>query len=67
MSNVAASRSLAIRLVDAMKRDGFDCSMEIGSDGMPIISIVETMVPSVQRITFELEVVAGDQPGEQHE
>jgi hypothetical protein len=64
----AETRRMAIHLVDALKRDGYDCSVEINEAGMPVISIIQAMDTSLEKISFELEL--GDivgQHGEQHE
>ena len=56
MSRASESRRLAIRLVDALKREGHNCTIEIDKAGMPLISVIEHVDLSVERITFELEL-----------
>lgn len=61
MSRASDSRRLAIRLVNALKSEGHDCTIEIDKAGMPLISVIEHVDPSVERITFEIEL--GDVAG----
>lgn len=56
MSRASESRHLAIRLVDALKREGHNCTIEIDEHGMPQIFVIESMTPAVRQITFEIEL-----------
>ena len=54
MSRASEARRQAIRLVDALKREGHDCTIEIDNSGMPLIHITEQA--AAQYITFEIEL-----------
>lgn len=56
MSRTSESRRLAIRLVDSLKREGHDCSIEIDEHGMPQIYVVHEVTPPARQITFEIEL-----------
>lgn len=52
MSRASESRRQAIRLVDALKREGHDCTIEIDEHGMPLIHI--TKETAAEYVTFEI-------------
>jgi uncharacterized membrane-anchored protein len=61
MSRASESRRQAIRLVNALKNEGHECSLEINEQGMPQINIIEHVERPVEFITFEIRL--GDVAG----
>lgn len=57
MSLASDTRRQAIRLVDALKREGHDCTIEIDEAGMPQIFVAQC--PTVDRVTIEFEFTIG--------
>lgn len=64
MSRASESRRIAIRLVDALKREGHNCTIEIDEHGMPQIFVVTD--PMVRQITFEIELGKSAAPSGGH-
>lgn len=65
MSRASDSRRLAIRLVDALKREGHGCTIEIDEQGMPQIFVAHC--PTIHSVTIEFDFPIGTPAGNKGE